>query len=118
MFVGRIKQGLRALEEAAVIAEKVGDLATLCGAINDLAAYHNCAGEFARAKSLAERYLALAEQLGDVYIMTSALITSGQTDILTGVWPRARCGLPGPSRCRSRWVHRGSTLIRWPAEAG
>jgi tetratricopeptide (TPR) repeat protein len=88
-WLGRSTDALPILEEAARMAEAIGDLSTVHTALFFAAQAQLLQGTFAPAADTAERALRAAEQLGDNSMVTLVLGTLGVCAFYRGDWTEA-----------------------------
>jgi tetratricopeptide (TPR) repeat protein len=86
-------QAREVLENAARLAESVGDLTTLGRALNNLSAMPYEGGEVETARSFEERALQVAERNGDVQLVNLIGIKLSDDALGRGQWSQARADL-------------------------
>jgi tetratricopeptide (TPR) repeat protein/transcriptional regulator with XRE-family HTH domain len=90
MHLGRLDEAVLTLEEAASVAETVGDLLTLSRAFMNLMGTHIRRGAFAQARASGERAREYVEQSGDPALTTLVCCNCGNAEYLVGEWSQAR----------------------------
>jgi tetratricopeptide (TPR) repeat protein/transcriptional regulator with XRE-family HTH domain len=83
------EEALSALTEASRLAEAVGDLDTLCSALDLMGCVHEESGEFGPARRYTERALAAAERQGDPALLVYLMTRHGFSNFLSGEWDQA-----------------------------
>jgi tetratricopeptide (TPR) repeat protein/transcriptional regulator with XRE-family HTH domain len=90
MHLGRLDEAVSTLEQAASVAETVGDLLTLSRAFMNMMGAHTRRGAFERARACGERAREYVEQCGDPPLTALVYCNCGTTAYLAGEWGRAR----------------------------
>ncbi len=90
LMLGRDEEALGVFAEVVPLAEAVGDLNSLCLALNNVASIYNAKGEFATSRPYLERALAVAERRGDPAQIVLVTDNLGLIDFFTGEWGQAR----------------------------
>jgi tetratricopeptide (TPR) repeat protein len=96
--LGRSTDAVPILEEAARVADAIGDLRTVDTALFFAAQAQLRQGNDARAAVAAERGLRAAEQLGDSGMAALLLITLGVSAFYRGDWTEAECRMEHGAR--------------------
>lgn len=89
-LLGRMEEGIRALEEALILAEKTNDVYAQMFALNDLAASHMWTGALNRALVLQRRAVDAAERLGYEAEVAFHLCGLSEVLLILGEWKQAR----------------------------
>ena len=89
-FMGRSADFGPAVEEVIRLAEKIGDLTTLCRALCALGPYYSQKGDIDKAARYLSRALELVERLGDRSRIAFVTYTSGHVAFWHGEWDEAR----------------------------
>lgn len=89
LLLGRIEESLDALEAAIPLAEALGDLTSLWGALNSAGAAYASLGEYARTGTLYLRAFAVAERIGDPTAISFLWFGQGEHAFATGEWDAA-----------------------------
>jgi tetratricopeptide (TPR) repeat protein len=84
-----VAEALPALEEASRLAEVVGDLDTLCYALDLMGCAYENSGAFEPARQYTERALAAAERQGDPALLVYLRTRRGMSAFLRGEWDQA-----------------------------
>jgi tetratricopeptide (TPR) repeat protein len=90
VWLGRIADGQRALEEAIARAEAVGDLNTLCDVLDMVGLLYTDRGDFERGRTYYERAASVADQLDDASWIAITAGHRGVPAFYTGHWEQAR----------------------------
>jgi len=88
-FVGRVEEGLQVDTAAVALAERVGDLESLCGTLHNMAHIQCLRGEFAVSRRSKDRALAVAERLGDPTEIAFQTLHRGFVTFWSGDWDQA-----------------------------
>jgi transcriptional regulator with XRE-family HTH domain/tetratricopeptide (TPR) repeat protein len=83
-------EALPVLAEASRLAEEVGDLDTLCYALDLMGCVYENSGAFGPARQYTERALAVAERQGDPALLVYLMTRRGMSAFLSGAWAQAR----------------------------
>lgn len=86
---GRLDDGVRDLERAALLARQHGDVEVLGFAHRDRVSVARIRGETATALAHARETMRIAGQLGSPFFRASACLAFGQAHILGTQWPQA-----------------------------
>jgi tetratricopeptide (TPR) repeat protein len=81
---------MEVLETARDLAERLGDLDSLCRALHNLGWVHDIRGEYDRATVCDERALEITQRVGDPADVAYALYRCGLTAFFGGDWARSR----------------------------
>jgi tetratricopeptide (TPR) repeat protein len=87
--LGRVDEGRKVQEAAILLADEVGDIATLSHALNDLGFLTEVGGDFAISRHYKQRALQLAERMGDPLSIATMIFRCGQNAFLRGAWSEA-----------------------------
>jgi tetratricopeptide (TPR) repeat protein len=90
LHLGQMEEGLQILEEVIPAAEGVGDLSTLCAALDFAARVYHARYELDRALAYRERALEVAERLGDPREISLRALHVAWFSFPHGDWAKAR----------------------------
>ncbi len=90
VMLARMEEAVGAFERSAAGAEAVGDLATVCRALDNLAAAYRARGMLPESQRYAGLALEAAERLGDPAEIAAIAGQRGETAFYMGEWARAR----------------------------
>ncbi|HEY7781328.1 MAG TPA: AAA family ATPase [Ktedonobacterales bacterium] len=90
LLLGQIDEAINALDAAIPLAEAVGDLKILWGALNSLGAAYAARGDFGGTAHAYLRAFTMAERLGDPSAISFMWFSRGELAFAIGEWDDAR----------------------------